>query len=289
MRTVLIMKKLLLPLVSLSILTPTVSACGSAPAADEIVATHSVLASIVQLMVGETAKVVTVVPDGKDPHEFEPSAGDVARITNARIVVSNGFGYEPTLQKAIAQARSAGSTVFDAEWEMPGLSDPHWFTDPLSAADVLARLLPVMEKATGLVLDNPLADAVEKLQETVAEGKKTLSTVPEGKCTYAVEHVLLAPFGDRFACPGSVVLNTGSRLPDAQPSGKDIENFVNSIREHGIRAIVEDSAEPSNVLAQVSAQTGAELVKISVHGTGGAVDYPGYVLAIARALADSLS
>ena len=272
------------------VLSSALVSCGDeVRGSGDIVATNSVLASIVQLLVGDAARVVSIVPDGKDPHEFEPSAGDVARIAGAKVVVANGFGYEPTLQAAVARARADGAAVFDAEWSMPGLADAHWFTDPLRAAEVITQLRPVIEKATGLDLGEPFSRAVLVLQETVEQAKKDLSVVPAGKCEFAVEHILLSPFGERFSCFDSVVLNRGSRVPDAQPSAKDIEDFVASIRDRGIRAIVEDAAEPSSVLARVSEETGVALVKVNVHGTGGSTDYPGYVRGIATAIAGALS
>lgn len=287
MRTVLIMKKFSVSLVCVAVASCAVSSCSDPVATRGIVATNAVLASIVQEMVGNRAHVETVVPDGKDPHEFQPSAGDIARIAGAAVVVANGFGYEPTLSKAVAQARANGVAVFDAEWAMPGLADPHWFTDPLKAADVMTQLKPVIEKATGLDLDTTFAHAVSEMEATVTEVRSALSGV-KGECAYAVEHVLLSPFGDRFSCQGSVVLNTGSRVPDAQPSARDIERFTESIRTKGIRAVVEDVAEPSRVLAQVARQAGVPLVKVNVHGMGDAISYRGYVVAIARAIAGGL-
>ena len=287
MRTVLIMKKFGIPLLVV-ILGASTAACGPQQGSSEIVATNAVLASIVQEVVGDTFHVDSVIPNGKDPHEFQPSAGDVARVANARVVVSNGFGYEPTLEKALASARADGVTVFDAQWKFPGLNDPHWFTDPLTAADAMAALVPVLEKVFGVSLDEEFAAATVEFEKSVADGRRILSEVPSTGCVFATEHVFLAPFGNRFGCHGSVVLNMGSRVPDAEPSAADIERFIGDIKQRGIKALVEDASETSRILDSAAGASGARIVKVNVHGMGDASSYRDYIVDIAKALAEGL-
>ena len=289
MRTVLTMKTRLMMAAVVAAVAVPLAGCTASDATGEVVATNAVLASLVQMAVGDSLHVVSIVPDGKDPHEFQPSAGDIARVAGARIVVSNGFGYEPTLRKPIGRAQAGGVTVFDAERAVPSLDDPHWFTDPVAAGQVLTALVPVLEKATGNNYGETFAAATDELRATVESARGELATVPGGKCDYAVEHVLLSPFGTRFGCSGSVVLNAGSRIPNAEPSAADIERFVGAITSKGIAAVVEDRSEPSRILAEVSRQTGAALVKVDVHGMGGARSYPEYIVNMARALAGALS
>ena len=289
MRTVLNMKKpLLTALLALS-LAPVSACADSTPDSFGIVATNSVLASIVQSVVGDSARVDTVIPDGKDPHEFQPSAGDVAKITNAKVVVANGFGYEPSLEKSIAAARANGVVVYDAEWDNPGLNEPHWFTDPLTAAGIAARMLPVLEKALGAELDNSFAAATKDFQNTTDEGQKTIVGVAGGSCTFGAEHVFLVPFTDRFGCRDEAILNMGSRSPDAEPSASDIERFVQTMKDRDIHVLVEDATEHSRILERVADETGAVLVTVNVHSMGPATTYREYILNIVNTLAVSTS
>lgn len=274
----------------------SLGACTSADttASQGIVVTNSVLASIVQEVVGESIDVETVIPDGKDPHEYQPSAGDIAKIANAKVVVANGFGYEPTLKNAIASARADNVTVFDVEWEIPGLADndAHWFTDPLMAATVASKLAPVLENALGVSLDDSFAAALADFQATAEEGKKKIETTPSvllGPCAFGSEHIFLGPFSARFGCPASAVLHAGSRMPDAEPSATDIEAFIASIKRNGLRVLLEDASEPSAVLAQVARQSGTKVVPVNVHSMGGATTYRGYIMNIVAAVLRSLS
>lgn len=72
------------------------------------------LASVVRELVDGVADVVTIVPDGVDPHDFEPSARDVETLTNAGFIVANGLHFESGLDSALEQLREAGRPIFYA-------------------------------------------------------------------------------------------------------------------------------------------------------------------------------
>jgi len=88
----------------------------TAPAAPlpTVAVTYSVLASVVRELVDGVADVVTIVPDGVDPHDFEPSARDVETLTNADFIVANGLHFESGLDSALEQLREAGRPIFYA-------------------------------------------------------------------------------------------------------------------------------------------------------------------------------
>ena len=77
-----------------------------------MVVTYSVLAAVVSDLVEGSANVVTLIPDGQDPHNFEPSAKDLETINNAALVVANGLDLEEGLDDALSNAQQAGVNVF---------------------------------------------------------------------------------------------------------------------------------------------------------------------------------
>ena len=77
-----------------------------------VVVTYSVLAAVVSDLVEGVANVVTLIPDGQDPHDFAPSAKDLETINNAALVVANGLDLEEGLDDALSNAQQAGVNVF---------------------------------------------------------------------------------------------------------------------------------------------------------------------------------
>jgi zinc/manganese transport system substrate-binding protein len=91
--------------------------CGSDDAAagrPEIVATTTVLGSLTEELVGDSARVRVLMPNGVDPHDYQPSARDVEALRNADLVVENGLELEEGLLDALGEARTSGVAVFTA-------------------------------------------------------------------------------------------------------------------------------------------------------------------------------
>ena len=60
----------------------------------EVVTTSNIVADWVANVGGDGVEVFSLLPVGSDPHTFQPGARDVARITDADIVLSIGLGLE---------------------------------------------------------------------------------------------------------------------------------------------------------------------------------------------------
>jgi anchored repeat ABC transporter substrate-binding protein len=67
--------------------------CATAPAADDgvldVVTTTPVLADLARHVAGDRARVTSLVPDGGDPHSYEPSLRDVRDVVYADVAFSN--------------------------------------------------------------------------------------------------------------------------------------------------------------------------------------------------------
>lgn len=88
---------------------------------------------------GEYADVAAIVPAGAEPHEYEPTPRDLARLAQSRVILLNGAGFEPWAdaarlatdpQKTLVVA--AGETGADREMTEDGknVTDPHVWLDP---------------------------------------------------------------------------------------------------------------------------------------------------------------
>lgn len=97
-----------------------VAACaGDQPAAtgsDDrplVVATTSILADITANVVGDLARVEVIMDIDTDPHDFEPSARQVALLRDADVVVANGLDLEEGLVATLQAAADDGVTVLE--------------------------------------------------------------------------------------------------------------------------------------------------------------------------------
>jgi zinc/manganese transport system substrate-binding protein len=64
-----------------------------------IVVTYSILGAVVNDLVGAEANVVVLIPNGQDPHEWEPSAKDIETLNKADLIIQNGLGWKVDWKK----------------------------------------------------------------------------------------------------------------------------------------------------------------------------------------------
>jgi zinc/manganese transport system substrate-binding protein len=89
---------------------------GGAPADDRptVVVTTNILGDVVENLVGDELRVVTIMAVGSDPHEFQASAQQVAQIGAADGLIVNGAGFEEGLLDVIESAAGDGVPIFEA-------------------------------------------------------------------------------------------------------------------------------------------------------------------------------
>jgi len=81
----------------------------------QVVATFSVLADMVSRVGGEHVEVTSLVGWGEDAHVFHASPNDVKRVSNADLLVTNGFGFEGWLERLILAAKYRGRLLAATE------------------------------------------------------------------------------------------------------------------------------------------------------------------------------
>jgi ABC-type Zn uptake system ZnuABC Zn-binding protein ZnuA len=69
-----------------------------------VIASTSILADVAANVAGSAASVESLLPIGANTHTAEPSAQDVARLSNADLVLVVGANYEETLLSVLEQA-----------------------------------------------------------------------------------------------------------------------------------------------------------------------------------------
>ena len=81
----------------------------------QIIATTTIWADITRnVTCGGLAEVESIIPPVADPHDFEPSLADRARLDAADLIVENGLELEQALADTLASAVADGTPIFSA-------------------------------------------------------------------------------------------------------------------------------------------------------------------------------
>ncbi|MFL0388887.1 metal ABC transporter solute-binding protein, Zn/Mn family [Curtobacterium sp. 179-B 9B NHS] len=240
-------------------LVAVTAGCSSAGSDRPVVAvTTNILGDVVTEVVGDAADVMVLMPAGADPHSFEVSAQEAARLRSADLVVENGLGLEEGVARHVEAAASDGVPVFTAgehvdalEWTTEDDSgpDPHLWTDP-------ARMVDVVE-----ALDDALRDAgvepsgtdayLDELATLDTDMSDAFAGIPEDRRALVTNHHVFGYLADRydFRVVGAVI-PSGTTL--ASPSAADLRDLASAIDEAGVPTIFADLSQPAR-LAEVLA------------------------------------
>jgi ABC-type Zn uptake system ZnuABC Zn-binding protein ZnuA len=108
-----------------------------------VVAETSYLADIAQNVAGDRLAVTSLLSAGTDPHSFDPTPRDAAKVAKARAVIINSPGFEPPVDDLIAGVGGEGLLVIDASAGLPnGDLDPHFWLDPTMVVTYADNIAP---------------------------------------------------------------------------------------------------------------------------------------------------
>jgi len=284
----------------------TFAACSGQQADNEdrllVIVTTSILGDVVGQIAGESIEMQVMIPAGVDPHDFSPSAQQVASISGASLVVANGLGLEEGLIDVLEQARSEGIPVLELGPELDplpsyeGSFDPHFWQDPERMVTATALV------ASGLINDARLdAEAISesaaayglKVEEANIEAERLLSDVPPARRIMITNHDAFGYFADRygFEIVGSIIPGGGTL---GQPSSADLADLVDLIVAHDVPAIFVENISSPDLATTLAAETGrdikvVELVSDALGEPGSATGtYIDMILFNARAIASAL-
>lgn len=74
-----------------------------------VIATFYPLYEFTRQVAGEHAEVVSLVPWGIEPHDWEPAPQDLVRLQRARVFVYNGAGLEPWADRLLPELKKRGT------------------------------------------------------------------------------------------------------------------------------------------------------------------------------------
>jgi ABC-type Zn uptake system ZnuABC Zn-binding protein ZnuA len=154
-----------------------------------------------QNIAGDRLQIDTLIPAGIDPHSYEPTPRDAARIETADILILNGAGFEESLG-SILNGRT-GAVITASE----GLTsrtqdppDPHFWLDPTLAIQYVENirdgLIAADPEGRATYTQNAAAylEEIDALDRWIAE---QVETIPPDRRKLVTNHESFGYFADR--------------------------------------------------------------------------------------------
>lgn len=260
-----------------------------------VVVTHELLGAVVRDLVGGSAVVTVLMPNGADPHDWEPSAKDIETLNAADLVVANGLDLEAGLVETLEAAEADGVPVFhatdhievleagyhegedhghsdgdeadasdeDADGHDHGDGDPHFWTDPLAMADIVEPLAAALSQV-GIDVSERANELVAELRDLDDEVATTLDEIRDDRRKLVTGHESLGYFAAHyeFELVGAVI---PSLTTAADVNAADLADLREAIEDTGVGVIFTETGTPSEVVVALADEVGLPVVELATH------------------------
>jgi len=251
------------------LLTFIITACGqnasiSQGADSAILTSTTFLADITRNIAGDRLTVESILPIGADPHSYQPTPRDMARIADSELLIVNGAEYEHFLESLLDNAGGERIVVEASAGIRPEEEavDPHMWLDPNNVIlyvenirDGLTRLDP-----DGATVYRSNADAyITELKNLDTWITQQVAPIPIEKRMLVTNHESLGYFAERydFSITGTLIESFSS---DASPSAGQMANLIDQIKSSGAPAIFLDSSDNESLAKQIADETGVRVI-----------------------------
>ncbi|CAN5638925.1 metal ABC transporter substrate-binding protein [soil metagenome] len=247
-----------------------------------VAASISVLEDMTKEVGGDRVEVSTIVPVGASVETFQPSPSDARKISEADLVVQNGFGLESWLQDLLESAGGQDKPVVELSEGLEPLEageedgehaedehghahaegNPHFWLDVENAQhyaegirDSLIEVDPEGEAAYRRNAEEYLAE-LEELDAYIEDKAREL---PEENRKLVTAHDAFPYFAEAygFELAGVVIQN-----PEAQPGSREVAEIVRTIEREDVPAIFTEPQFNSGLADTIASEADVEVAEL---------------------------
>jgi zinc/manganese transport system substrate-binding protein len=222
-----------------------------------VVASINQWGSLAAELGGDDVEVTSIVSSTNvDAHDFEPKTSDMAKLSKAGIVVTNGAGYDSWATKSLAKT----STVVSAASVMGAMEgdNPHlWFSKDARSGmateitEAYIKALPSKKKAFQKRLDTWQAGE-RSLEQWVGEFTKAQSDLTYA-ATEPVAYYLMADLGFKDSTPKGYAQSTAA---GGEVAPADLQSFQKLIEDRDINVLINNIQEASDATNMITGTAG---------------------------------
>jgi zinc/manganese transport system substrate-binding protein len=240
----------------------------------KVVASFSVLGDMVRNVGGERIELVTLVGPNGDAHVYSPTPADGRRLTEAKIVFTNGLKFEGWIDRLIKSSGTKAARVEAAKGVKPlrgeedghghghhdhGSSDPHAWQSIGNAKTYVANVRDALIAADAAGKDTYEANAgayLKQLDELEAEVKSLVAGIPTERRRIITSHDAFryfeAAYGIDFVSPQGV-------STESEASAKDVARIIQQIKREKIAAVFVENVSDARLMERIAKETGAKI------------------------------
>lgn len=220
-----------------------------------VVATTTILADVIRELAGDLVNVQALMGPGIDPHQYQASAGDVTKMSDADMIVFNGLHLESKMGDVFENLQDDDTIIFAAtdsvdesklldDEDTPGYYDPHLWFDVHLWQEVTTRIaegLKELDEENAATYNENLENYLYELDELDEYIRNRVEELPQDQRVLITAHDAFQYFGNAY---GFGVRGLQGISTEAEAGTADIRNLADFIVEREIGAIFVESSVP---------------------------------------------
>ena len=236
----------------------------------KVVTTNSILADMTKNIAGDKIELHSIVPVGKDPHEYEPLPEDVKKTSQADLIFYNGINLETGgnawFTKLVKNANkvenkdyfavSEGVDVIYLEGQnQAGKEDPHaWLNleNGMIYAKNIAKQLIAKDPSNKEFYEKNLKDYTEKLDKLDKEAKEKFNNIPAEKKLIVTSEGCFKYFSKAYGVPSAYIWEINT---EEEGTPEQIKTLVEKLRQTKVPSLFVESSVDDRPMKTVSQDT----------------------------------
>lgn len=224
-----------------------------------VVTTFFPLYDFARTIGGDRVQAVNLVPAGVEPHDWSPKSRDMIQISNARLFVYQGAGFEGWTEDVLRGLDAGNLVIVEASRGIELLSasgesghrhdddedgdhghdhgdiDPHTWLSPRSALRMADNIAEGLKRA-----DPEHASTYDANYERLKAELETLDAAYAERLSRAANKEMVVShqaFGYLARDYGLVQMPMLGLSPEGEPTARDLQRISEFVKEHGVKTI----------------------------------------------------
>lgn len=235
----------------------------------KVVASFSILGDMVKNVGGDRVALTTLVGPNQDAHVFEPTPADAKALSEAKLVIVNGMGFEGWMDRLIRTSGYKGPVILasagvramlmtDEEHAGKKVADPHAWQDLTNGeiyASNIARALSQADPAGAKTYASNAEAYIKKIEDTDAWVKSEFAKIPPDKRKVITSHEAFGYFGAAY---GVTFLAPMGYSTESEASAKGVVTLIRQIRQEKVKALFVENITDPRIMERIAQETGTE-------------------------------
>jgi zinc transport system substrate-binding protein len=231
----------------------------------QVIVTFNPLKEFAMAIGKDKIEVKTLVPEGTEPHDFEPKIKDLKQIHNCKVFIYNGLNMESWLKKCKDSIDNKDIIFVDSSKNIDAIKinnsyDPHIWLSLLNAkiqANNIKEALIKVDSKNKDFYEKNYKDFSNNVDDLYNDYKEKFNTVENKK--FVTGHAAFGYFCRDFGLEQNSIEDVFS---SGEPSANKMKELIDYCKQNKIKTIfLEDMVSPK-VSETLAKEVGAKTVKI---------------------------